>query len=324
MTSRPRHHEGSRLGGLLAVLLAGSLVVAAEPGSADEGGVGFWLPGNFGSLAAVPSGPGWELALVYYHGVGSQSGDHSFPRGGRITAGADSRSDQLFVSPTYTFARGVAGGEASINLSAAIGYLTVEIDGTLNAPGGAVVSGHEEASGTGIGDPSPMVSLKWSHGEHHSMAYLSANVPVGTYDRDALTNMSISHWALDAGGGYTYFDQVNEISAAVGFTYNFENPQTDYRNGVDGHVDWAASRFVSPDVHVGLVGYLYDQLSGDSGDGALLGDFESRVAAIGPQAGWSFTVGEAEWYANLKGYFEFAARNRPQGWDAWLTLAIPF
>ena len=27
--------------------------------SADEGGVSFWLPGNFGSLAATPGVPGW-------------------------------------------------------------------------------------------------------------------------------------------------------------------------------------------------------------------------------------------------------------------------
>jgi hypothetical protein len=32
---------------------------------ADEGGVSFWLPGLFGSLAAVPQQPGWSLATIY-------------------------------------------------------------------------------------------------------------------------------------------------------------------------------------------------------------------------------------------------------------------
>ena len=27
-------------------------------------------------------------------------------------------------------------------------------------------------------------------------------------------------------------------------------------------------------------------------------------------------------YINLKGYKEFAAQNRPEGWNAWLTFAI--
>ena len=34
---------------------------------ADEGGVSFWLPGLFGSLAAAPQQPGWSLTSVYYH-----------------------------------------------------------------------------------------------------------------------------------------------------------------------------------------------------------------------------------------------------------------
>ncbi|MGH8760302.1 MAG: SphA family protein, partial [Burkholderiales bacterium] len=91
----------------------------------------------------------------------------------------------------------------------------------------------------------------------------------------------------------------------------------------DGHLDWAASQFLSEQVHVGLVGYVYKQLTGDSGSGAQLGDFKSQVSAVGPQAGYFFKVGDRQWYANLKGYYEFDAKNRPEGWNVWLTLAIP-
>ena len=52
-------------------------------------------------------------------------------------------------------------------------------------------------------------------------------------------------------------------------------------------------------------------------------DFKSRVYAVGPQVGYLHKVGKATWYANLKSYHEFAARNRPEGWNLWLTLAIP-
>jgi hypothetical protein len=34
---------------------------------ADEGGVSFWIPGFYGSLAATPQEPGWSIAAVYYH-----------------------------------------------------------------------------------------------------------------------------------------------------------------------------------------------------------------------------------------------------------------
>ncbi len=55
----------------------------------------------------------------------------------------------------------------------------------------------------------------------------------------------------------------------------------------------------------------------------MLGDFKSRVSGIGPQVGYFFPVAGRQWYVNLRGYYEFDARNRPEGWNAWLTLAIP-
>ena len=47
------------------------------------------------------------------------------------------------------------------------------------------------------------------------------------------------------------------------------------RNGVDFHLDMGASQFLSKQVMVGLVGYAYQQLTGDSG--GRVGDFKSRV-----------------------------------------------
>jgi hypothetical protein len=105
-------------------------------------------------------------------------------------------------------------------------------------------------------------------------------------------------------------------------TYNFENPHTDYQNGIDWHVDWGASKFLNKQVHVGLVGYFYQQLTPDEGQPLILGDFKSRIAGIGPQIGFIFPLGDLQGYLNLKGYREFAAENRPEGWNAWVTFAI--
>ena len=57
----------------------------------------------------------------------------------------------------------------------------------------------------------------------------------------------------------------------------------------------------------------------DNGAGAVLGDFKSRIAGIGPQIGYFFPVGKRKSYVNVKGYHEFNARNRPEGWNAWVT-----
>jgi hypothetical protein len=157
------------------------------------------------------------------------------------------------------------------------------------------------------------------------MAYVAGGIPVGSYKEGELANLGSNHWSIDGGAGYTYLDpdKGHEFSIVGGLTYNFENPETNYQNGVDAHVDWAASQFLSEQWHVGLVGYLYQQLSGDSGDGAALGDFKSRTYAVGPQAGYFFPVGKAKGYISLRGYFEFDAEHRTEGWNGWITLSIP-
>ena len=108
------------------------------------------------------------------------------------------------------------------------------------------------------------------------MVYATGDIPVGAYNSTRLSNIGLGHGALDFGGGYTYFNPQNglEFSAVSGLTYNFKNPTTDYQSGVDWHLDWGASRFLSKQFSIGLVGYFYNQISGDSGAGNRVGAFE--------------------------------------------------
>src|SRR5450631_4299673 len=59
-----------------AVVGAAAIATLALPqiAHADESGISFWLPGFFGSLAAVPQTPGWSLGSVYYHTSVAASG----------------------------------------------------------------------------------------------------------------------------------------------------------------------------------------------------------------------------------------------------------
>jgi hypothetical protein len=51
----------------IAVFALATIVSAPRSVLADEGGVSFWIPGFFGSLAATPQHPGWSVATIYYH-----------------------------------------------------------------------------------------------------------------------------------------------------------------------------------------------------------------------------------------------------------------
>src|SRR6202041_3421070 len=116
------------------------------------------------------------------------------------------------------------------------------------------------------------------------MVYSRGGIPIGDYNPDRIVNLGDGHASWDNGFGYTYFNATTgfEFSAVSGLTYNFTNPHTDYQNGIDWHVDLEASRFLTKQFYVGAVGYSFNQLTGDTGSGATLGPYISRISAVGP------------------------------------------
>lgn len=295
---------------------------------ADESGVSYWLPGRFSSLAATPQVPGWSMAEVYYDTSVSAFGAAAASREiqiGRFPAAVNvnldlhlnAQADLVLLNPTYTFATPVLGGQ-SVGIVGLFGRSAADLNGTLTTGFGPF------AVTRSVGDLYPQVTLKWNQGVHNFMTYAAGDIPVGAYDPNRLANLGIGHGAIDGGGGYTYFNLQagHEFSAVAGFTYNFKNPDTQFQSDVDFHVDWGASQFLSKQLFVGLVGYAYQQITDDSGQHPILGGFRSRVVGVGPQIGFLFPVGDMQGYLNLKGYGEFAAENRPAGWNTWLTFSI--
>jgi hypothetical protein len=312
-------------GAAVLALLLGALAATPRWALADEGGVSFWIPGFFGSLAAVPPTPGWSVATIYYRTSTDAGGNLQFPRGGALVAGLVAEADLGFVSPSYTFATPVLwGGFATIAVLAGYGHLQGEVDVVLTGPLGRTFAIGRTDDRTGFADVPVFGKLNWNVGAHNYMLYTSVNMPNGSYER-RLANLSIGHWALDGGVGYTYLDTKTgwEFSAVLGATYNWENHTTNYRNGIDLHLDWAASKFLNKQLFVGAVGYAYQQVTGDSGRGAVLGGFESRVFGVGPQIGYIFPIdSNTQGFVGLKGYWEFEADHRPEGWNTWLTFSI--
>ena len=325
-------------------IAVGSVAALPEIARADEGGVSFWIPGFFGSLAAVPGQPGWSVTEIYYHDSVSASGNVALAKAieigqipgslnGTVNANVNANVNLGFVAATYVFATPVLGGQASASLLAAYGNnsssLAGSFAGTVTGPAGnsfpLLLSNNINSSLTAFGDLVPQFALKWNSGVNNYMTYVTADRPAGAYQSTRLANLGIGHWAVDAGGGYTYFDPKtgHEFSAVLGFTYNFVNPATQYQNGVDMHLDWGASQFLTKQWQVGLVGYVYQEVGCDSGSGDRVGCFQSRVLGVGPQVGYIFPIGDKlQGYLNLKGYGEFDAANRPSGWNVWLTFNL--
>jgi len=249
MMKRPgltRH--GSR-GAFAAALVLGALFYAPSITRADEGGVSFWVPGFFGSLAATPLQPGWMVQTIYYHTSVSAGADVALARefelkripvglSASLSANLSATGDLGLVFPTYTFASPVLGGQATVGFVAAYGRVSTSLAGTLSGalttPFGTLPFFRSDSisdSVWGFGDLLPLASLRWNNGVNNWMMYVTGDVPVGAYDSNRLSNIGIGHGAFDAGAGYTYFDPTrgHEFSAVLGFTANFLNNRRNIR-----------------------------------------------------------------------------------------------
>src|SRR5580704_959613 len=206
-----------------AALAIAAIALAPQVSRADEGGVSFWVPGFFGSLAAAPQQPGWSWASIYYHTSVSAGGDVSLARefeigkvaanvSARLNANLNATGDIGFVIPSYVFATPVLGGQAAVALVAAYGRTSADLNGTLTGTitgplGNTFPFGPRtdsiSSSVRGFTDVIPQFSLRWNSGVNNYMMYVTGDLSVGNYDSTRLANMGIGHGALDGGGGYT-------------------------------------------------------------------------------------------------------------------------
>ena len=259
----------------IAVLALATIVSAPRSALADEGGVSFWLPGFFGSLAAAPQQPGWTLTSFYYHTSVSAGADvaraREFETGrisltatANVSASLNAKADLALALPTHTFATPVFGGQLTVGAIGIYGGVSASlagsVTGALATPLGTFPFARFDTisnSVDGFGDVLPIATLRWNNGVHNYTTYITGDIPVGTYDSTRLSNVGIGHGAIDAGGGYTYLNPQtgHEFSGVLGFTYNFTNQSTQYQNGVDMHLDWAASQFLTKQFQVGVVGF---------------------------------------------------------------------
>jgi hypothetical protein len=58
-----------------SVLVALATAIASAPVRADQGGISFWLPGAFGSLAATPVAPRWAMGTTFLNEFVRAGGD---------------------------------------------------------------------------------------------------------------------------------------------------------------------------------------------------------------------------------------------------------
>ena len=124
----------------------------------------------------------------------------------------------------------------------------------------------------------------------------------------------------------TYLDEEKglELSAAAGYIYNTENDDTNYQTGQEFHTDYMLNQFLSETLAIGLHGFYYKQITGDSGSGALLGDFKGEAAGIGPALMWIPKIKDKDVVISLKWLHEYHAEHRLKGDHLFLNFTLTF
>lgn len=307
----------------LAALLA--LAGAGVPAQAAENGVGFYLLGGRGPMAGYIPPPGIYVQNDVYYYDGSLGGNRNLPVGGQILAEVNGKVAANFLTATWVLPTGLLGGNLAVGLIVPAGQPQVEADILINpAPIGPVGARARDTAFV-FGDPVASMSLGWHAGNWHWNVTGLLNMPLGDYRQGEIANLAFHRVAADISAAVTWLDPASgwELSAAAGFTFNGTNPATDYTTGTEFHAEWAVTKMLTRQFSVGLVGYYYDQVTGDSGPGARLGPFKGRATALGGTLAYNFQLGDIPLSTRIKVYREFDVENRLEGTAGYLTVALP-
>lgn len=310
----------------LAVFAVGLLMMCAGPAHAAENALGTYILGQSGPQAGMmpPVAGVFSTNLVYvYSAKGKPS--LTIETGGNLAS--DVAADIVIGAPGLLWAPDaeVLGGRAGIYGILPIGGVGLDVSGTLTPPVGPPIGGGVSQSRVSVGDPQVGALIGWNSGSLHWNLGAVFNIPIGDYKYGRLDNLAFNHFSADFHGGLTWLDTATgfELSGRAGVTINAKNTATNYKTGEEFHLEFAALKHFSPALNAGLVGFHYQQISGDSGTGAVLGSFKGRITGLGPQMSWTFPVGQIPVTLDSRVYVEFNTKNRLKGTAGLVTLNFP-
>jgi hypothetical protein len=311
---------------LLAALCGCAIIQPLLRG--EEGGSGHYLPGAMASF--VDGVPPKETFIARYNMVyysGDIAANEPLPIAGVNTLGADATSWAHGLSLLWRPALEL-GERWSYAMSATIPYVWMDVTANVTAGGTSV---RRTSSLDGLGDVVLMpLMLNYNVSSNLNLNFRTGlYAPTGDYEVGRLANTSKNFWTFEPTLGLMYFGVNNGIEASMflGADFNTENPDTDYQSGTQLHVDGTLAQhfpLFKGLAGVGVNGFWYEQVTGDSGAGATFGDFEARTAGLGPVLSYAFKLGKVDMIAEAKWLRELETMKRLEGDTVWFKLVAKF
>jgi hypothetical protein len=272
---------------------------------------------NLGAGATPP--PGFYFTTVAGYYQGSISGNVNVGRA--VAVGLDVKFFTAAANLLYVPKEEFLGGRAAFSVNIPGGHIGLNAQATVGA-----LSASKEVAGWGLGDIMARAQLGWTQGAFSHTVYVSAWAPTGRYEPTFAPNIGLNRPAVDVTWGFTYLDPATkiELSGAAGLTFNAVNAATNYQTGVESHFEWAVGKHFSETVSLGVAGYHYVQLTGDSGSGATLGEFKGRNNGIGPALNFATKLGGHAAVLSLRHFWEYETVRHFGGTLSTAALTIRF
>ncbi|MFK5922655.1 MAG: transporter [Verrucomicrobiota bacterium] len=315
-----------RLINYLAVLAVVAASVFAPVSQAEEGGAGHYIPGGVASLIDLPpTKGGWVLETMYLHYDGDASAAKTLPVAGVLAGGLSATSDAVTVGSLYTFDQKFLG--AHYSLGAFLPYVWMDVSANVTLTGRSRI---RTDKADGIGDlliiPAMMA---WEINDWQINAMLPVYAPTGDYQVGRLANPGLNHWTFDPTVGGSYNNAKTGFNAALhtGFAFSTKNKDTNYRNGTIFHADTTVQQLLPLGkgfLGIGAEAFYYQQITGDSGSGARLGDNKASTVGLGPVLSYILPVGDNSLVAEVRWLTELETERRVKGDYIWFKIVYQF
>jgi hypothetical protein len=304
-------------------LAAALMAIGASGAHAAEYGTGPWVRGYTDLLGGIlPPQPGLYVRDDAYHYEGDAS---RIIFNGNAQLNVDQKYLADLLALTYVTPFKILGGTYAVAVVPTFVQMNVKVNvgiSSFQLPIGQVAPtvgpfditalGSELAQGDTAFAP---LLLGWHSGNFWWNLGVFGFAPTGEYSKHDLANTSLNHWAEMTRLAGTYYNPETgfQVTGAAVYSVNWENTATDYETGNILNLEGSITKNFRS-LGVGAVGYAMIQTTGDSGAGAKLGSFESKVYGAGPIVTYTLGAGTptaltllAKWYA------EFDAENTFEG-----------
>lgn len=308
----------------VAILLLTNFCVV----DADEGGAGQYIPGAFSSAVNIsPNLPGFAVATDFIFYSGDFSANRTIPVAGRLVAGLDANVYLWLVAGAYTLEPKILGGHYTVGVT--IPYIWMDAKANLS------VGRFGRTIKDSASDISDIIlvpaALNWTFGEVQLNFQSAIFAPTGDFVVGALANPGKNHWTFDQviGASYTSHKTGTELTGFFGYAVSTENPDTNYRNGDIIHLEGTVQQFLPLGSKTTLLGiganaFFYQQVTGDSGSGATLGDFKGRDVGVGPVITFVKIIGKSALSVQVKWLPEIDTEKRLNGDWVWVSGGFKF